>query len=62
MAELPTYNSRIMKGYLQYLGKHYPVQVLAGGAIGTLLGCLAAWLGIKYLSFMQRVRAHSQSG
>ncbi len=40
-----------------YLGKHYPSQVIAGAAIGILLGCLAAWLGIKYLSFMQRIHA-----
>lgn len=45
-----------------YLGKHFPGQVLAGAVIGSLLGCLAAWLGIKYLSFMQRVHAYRQSG
>jgi undecaprenyl-diphosphatase len=40
-----------------YLGKHYPSQVIAGATIGILLGCLVAWLGIKYLSFMQRIHA-----
>lgn len=45
-----------------YLGKHYPGQVLAGAVIGALLGYIAAWLGIKYLSFIQRVHACHQSG
>jgi len=45
-----------------YLGKHYPSQVLAGAAIGALLGYLAAWLAIKYLAFIQRVHAQRQSG
>jgi undecaprenyl-diphosphatase len=44
-----------------YLGKHYPSQVLAGAMIGCLLGYLAAWLGIKYLAFMQRVHIYQQS-
>lgn len=44
-----------------YLAKHYPSQVIAGAVIGTLLGCVAAWLGIKYLSFMQRIHACHQS-
>jgi len=43
-----------------YLGKHYPSQVLAGAVIGSLLGYLAAWLGIKYLAFIQRVHAYRQ--
>ena len=43
-----------------YLGKHYPSQVLAGAAIGCLLGYIAAWLGIKYLAFMQRVHTNRQ--
>lgn len=46
-----------------YLAKHYPSQVIAGAVIGTLLGCVAAWLGIKYLSFMQRIHtSHQPSG
>jgi len=45
-----------------YLGKHYPGQVLAGAAIGTSLGYLVALLGIKYLSFIQRVHACRHSG
>lgn len=46
-----------------YLAKHYPSQVIAGAVIGTLLGCLAAWLGIKYLSFVQRIHTgHHQPG
>jgi undecaprenyl-diphosphatase len=43
-----------------YLGKHYPSQVLAGAAIGCLLGYLAVWLGIKYLPFMRRLHACQQ--
>ena len=31
-----------------YLGKHYPSQVLAGAAIGGLIGGLGAWLTIRY--------------
>jgi undecaprenyl-diphosphatase len=39
-----------------YLGKHYPLQVLAGATIGTLLGFLGAWIGLKYLGFMWRIQ------
>ena len=42
-----------------YLGKHYPSQVLAGATIGTLLGFLGAWIGLKYLGFMQRIQAQT---
>jgi undecaprenyl-diphosphatase len=40
-----------------YLGVHYPSQVLAGAAIGATLGFIGAWITVKYLSFMQRIRA-----
>lgn len=42
-----------------YLGKHYPLQVLAGATIGTILGFLGAWIGLKYLSFMQRIQSRA---
>ena len=42
-----------------YLGKHYPVQVLAGALLGIAWGLTAGWLGLHYLHFVQRVR-HEQ--
>lgn len=42
-----------------YLGKHYPLQVLAGATIGTILGFLAAWIGLKYMEFMQRIQSRA---
>jgi len=38
-----------------YLGKHYPLQVLAGAALGIAWGTTASWLGLRYLHFVQRV-------
>ena len=40
-----------------YLGLHYPSQVLAGAALGSALGILAAWLGTRYLSSFRFLRA-----
>ncbi len=40
-----------------YMGKHYPSQVAAGLALGTLWGLVAAWTSVKYMSFVQRIRA-----
>lgn len=40
-----------------YLGKHYPSQIAAGAAIGAIWGLAAAWLALKYLPFVQRIRA-----
>ena len=37
-----------------YLGVHYPGQVLAGAFIGSALGALMAWLGMKYVRFLSR--------
>lgn len=42
-----------------YLGKHYPSQVAAGMALGTMVGFVAAWTSVKYLAFIQRIRARS---
>ena len=39
-----------------YLAKHYPSQIAAGALFGTLWGLFTAWLGLKYLPFMQRLR------
>jgi undecaprenyl-diphosphatase len=39
-----------------YLAKHYPSQIGAGALFGTLWGLFAAWLGLKYFPFMQRLR------
>lgn len=36
-----------------YLAKHYPSQIAAGAVLGTVWGLAAAWLGLKYFSFMQ---------
>lgn len=35
-----------------YLGKHYPSQVLAGAAIGSLIGGLGAWLAVRYQTIL----------
>jgi undecaprenyl-diphosphatase len=40
-----------------YLAKHYPSQVAVGALFGTLWGLISAWLGLKYLPFVQRFRA-----
>ena len=40
-----------------YLAKHYPSQVLAGAALGAATGYLAAWAGIKYFGFINRIHA-----
>lgn len=40
-----------------YLGKHYPSQVLAGAAIGGLIGGLGAWLAIRYQALFAVTRA-----
>ena len=40
-----------------YLGKHYPSQVAAGMVLGTAVGFAAAWTSVKYLAFIQRIRA-----
>ena len=42
-----------------YLGKHYPSQVAAGILLGSAVGLVAAWTSVKYLAFIQRVRARS---
>jgi undecaprenyl-diphosphatase len=39
-----------------YLAKHYPSQIAVGALLGSLWGFIAAWLGLKYLPFMQRFR------
>jgi undecaprenyl-diphosphatase len=39
-----------------YLAKHYPSQIAVGALFGSLWGFIAAWLGLKYLPFMQRFR------
>ena len=39
-----------------YLAKHYPSQIAVGALLGTTWGLIAAWLGLKYLPFMQRFR------
>ena len=39
-----------------YLAKHYPSQIAVGALFGTLWGLISAWLGLKYLPFMQRFR------
>ena len=39
-----------------YLAKHYPSQIAAGALFGALWGLFAAWLGLKYLPFIQRFR------
>jgi membrane-associated phospholipid phosphatase len=41
-----------------YLGKHYPSQVGAGILLGAVIGLVGAWTGVKYLAFIQRIRAH----
>ena len=38
-----------------YLAKHYPSQVLAGAVLGSMIGYLAAWAGIKYIQFIKRI-------
>ncbi len=40
-----------------YLAKHYPSQIAVGALLGTLWGLICAWLGLKYLPFVQRFRA-----
>lgn len=42
-----------------YLGKHYPSQVGAGILLGSTIGLVAAWTSVKYLAFIQRIRARS---
>jgi undecaprenyl-diphosphatase len=44
-----------------YLGDHYPGQVIVGIVLGSLIGFVAARAGLKYLSFIQRIR-HAHTG
>jgi len=39
-----------------YLAKHFPSQIAVGALFGTLWGFITAWLGLRYLPFMQRFR------
>ena len=39
-----------------YLAKHFPSQIAVGAFFGTLWGLITAWLGLRYLPFMQRFR------
>jgi undecaprenyl-diphosphatase len=39
-----------------YLAKHYPSQIAVGALLGTSWGLITAWLGLKYLPFVQRFR------
>lgn len=38
-----------------YLGKHFPYQVAAGAATGTLLGVTFTLIALQYLPFMKRI-------
>lgn len=40
-----------------YLAKHYPSQVGAGMVLGSTIGLVGAWTSVKYLAFIQRIRA-----
>ncbi len=42
-----------------YLGKHYPLQVAAGAAIGVLFGYVWVWCGLRIFQFGPRVLAAS---
>lgn len=45
-----------------YLAKHFPSQIAAGALLGTLWGIAFGWLGLKYLPFLQRIRASGAAG
>lgn len=45
-----------------YLGKHYPSQIGAGALMGCCWGCASAWLGLKYLPFLRRLRSKVAPG
>ena len=45
-----------------YLAKHFPSQIATGALIGTIWGLTAAWLGLNYLPFLQRIRARRAAG
>ena len=47
---------------LVYLAKHFPSQIATGALIGTIWGLTAAWLGLNYLPFLQRIRARRAAG
>lgn len=38
-----------------YLGKHYPLQVVAGASIGVLFGFVWVWFGLRSCEFGQRI-------
>ena len=43
-----------------YLGAHYPLQVLAGAAIGSVTGGLSGWLGRRYLRYDRPAEGEGQ--
>jgi membrane-associated phospholipid phosphatase len=45
-----------------YLAKHYPSQVLAGAAVGTLFGWGIAWLGLRTFAFGRRFPQPDSTG
>jgi undecaprenyl-diphosphatase len=42
-----------------YLAKHYPSQVAMGALIGTVWGLAGAWVGLRYIPFIQTLRDKS---
>lgn len=45
-----------------YLGKHFPSQIGMGASIGAIWGIAMGWLALKYLPFVQRIRASGAPG
>lgn len=45
-----------------YLAKHYPSQIAIGAIVGTVWGLAWAWLGLRYLPFIQGLRGKDPPG